>query len=71
MCFRLKSAGRGKLACTWSKQPPAVMLMCGALAIVAEAVNLIVARFAVHLKAIFRTVPRQAAAVFRKITVAG
>lgn len=43
--------------CTWSKQSPAVLLMCGALAVVAVALRLIVAGFAVHLKAVFRTVP--------------
>lgn len=41
---------------TWSKQPPAVLLMCGTLAVVAVAVCLVVAGFAVHLKTVFRTI---------------
>lgn len=57
--------------CTLSKQPPAVLLVCGTLAIVAVALGLVVARFAVHLEAVVRTVLRRSRAVFRQVAFTG
>lgn len=57
--------------CTWSKQPPAVLLGCGTLAIVAVALGLVVAGFAVHLEAVVGTVLRRSRAVFRQVAFTG
>lgn len=56
---------------TWSKQPPAVLLVCGALAVVAVSLRLVEARFAVHLEAVFRTILRRSGAVFGQVAAAG
>lgn len=45
----------GCTGCTWAEQPPAVLLVCGTLAIVAVALGLVVAGFAVHVEAVVRT----------------
>jgi len=52
---------------TDSKQPPAVMLPCGTLAVVAVARRLVVAGFAVHLEAVFGTFLRLSGAEFRQV----
>lgn len=57
--------------CTWSEQPPAVVLMCGTLAIVAVALGLVVAGFAIHLKAVLRTILGRSRAILGQVTVAG
>lgn len=55
---------------TWSKQPPAVVLVRGTLAVMAVARCLVVAGFAIHLKAVFGTLLRGTSAVFSQVTLA-
>lgn len=55
---------------TWSKQPPAVVLVRGTLAVMAVARCLVVAGFAIHLKAVFGTLLRGTGAVFSQVTLA-
>lgn len=64
---KCKGLLNGSGYCTCSEQPPAVLLVCGALAVVAEALRLVEAALAIHLKAVFRTVPRHTGAVFSKV----
>lgn len=56
---------------TWSKEPPAVLLVTGTLAVVAEARSLVVAGSAVHHKAVFWAIPRHAGAVLGQVAVTG
>ena len=56
---------------TWSKQPPAVVAVCGALAVVAEALALVVAGLPVHHKALPGALLRQACAVLGKVALPG
>lgn len=55
---------------TWPEQPPAVLLVCGTLAVVAVALRLVVAGFAVHSKAVFGTLRRCSGAVISQVTLA-
>lgn len=57
--------------CTWAKQPPAVLLVGGTLAVVAVALGLVVAGFAVHLEAVVGAVLRRSRAVFRQVAFTG
>lgn len=61
---------KGCVQSTFPKQPPAVVLSCGAAAVEAEALRLCVAGFAVHLKSIFRTVLGVSCAVLRQVALA-
>lgn len=55
---------------TWPEHPPAVLLVRGALAVVAVALCLVVAGCAVHLKAVLGTLLRDSGAVFSQVTLA-
>lgn len=55
---------------TWPEQPPAVLLVCGTLAVVAVALRLVEAGFAVHLKAVFGTLRWRSGTVISQITLA-
>lgn len=55
--------------CTWPKQPPAVVLVGGAAAVVAEALGLVVAGFAVHVEAVVGTVRGRPGAVLGQVAV--
>lgn len=55
---------------TWPEHPPAVLLVRGTLAVVAVALRLVVAGFAVHLEAVFGTLLRGSGAVLRQVTLA-
>lgn len=69
--FQLGSAHPvGGVWLTWPEQPPAVLLVCGTLAVMAVALRLVVAGFAVHLKAVLGTLCRRSGAVISQITLA-
>lgn len=67
---RLKFCPREGGAVTWPEHPPAVVLVRGTLAVVAVALRLVVAGFAVHLEAVFGTLLRGSGAVFSQVALA-
>lgn len=67
-CRRLKSSPAGPV--TWPEHPPAVLLVRGALAVVAVSLRLVVAGLAVHLEAVVGTLLRGSGAVFGQVALA-
>lgn len=56
---------------TLSKQSPAVLLVGRTLAVVAEPLRLLPARFTVHFKTVFRTILGHSCAELGQVTVPG